>query len=120
MIGSKYPCSTCTNTFCWLCKGNVYYDRVMSLNTYDAKEHKQDIGLFRDFVKQYGCASNSSFIEERKKILELLRSLEWAGNLTDYEDSWSVITIACPCCRNAKRDGHKPICKLAEMIKVLQ
>ncbi|MCK9592872.1 MAG: hypothetical protein M0Q91_12785, partial [Methanoregula sp.] len=48
--------------------------------------------------------------------LELLRALEWSGNLTDYEDSWGMITIACPSCHNAKKDGHKPGCKLSNII----
>lgn len=54
-----YKCETCKNIKCWLCKGNVYYDRVMALNTCDAKPHKHDIGLFRDFVKLKGCASHT-------------------------------------------------------------
>jgi hypothetical protein len=28
-----------------------------------------------------------------------------------------VITIACPSCRNAKKDGHKVDCKLNEALK---
>jgi hypothetical protein len=53
----------------------------------------------------------------KQDMLELLKELEWAGNLTDYDESWGVITIACPWCRNAKKDGHKENCKLAAMIR---
>jgi hypothetical protein len=92
----------------------------MSMKTETAKEHKRDIALFRDFVKINGCASNSVLVDERAKMLELLRELEWSGNLTDYEESWGVITVACPWCRNAKRDEHKENCKLIATNKVLQ
>ena len=101
---------------CWLCKGNVYYDKVMSLNTSESKEHKYDIATHRDLIRTKGCASNTNFVEGQKKVLELLKELEWAGNLTDYDESWGVITTACPWCRNAKRDGHKESCKLAAIL----
>jgi len=91
----------------------------MSLNTDDAKEHKRDIGLFRDFVKINGCASNSVLVDQRAEMIAVLRSMEWSGSHTDYEDSWGVMTRACPFCFNAKDDGHKPTCKLVEMIKAL-
>jgi hypothetical protein len=48
--------------------------------------------------------------------IQLLKEMEWCGHHTDYEDSWAVMTIACPCCMNAKRDGHKPTCRLKELI----
>ena len=52
----------------------------------------------------------------RENVLELLKELEWSGNHTDYDESWGVITIACPWCGNAMEDGHKSKCKLAAMI----
>lgn len=48
--------------------------------------------------------------EERAKLLKLLEPFEWSGMHTDYEDSWGVLTRACPFCFNAKKDGHKPDC----------
>jgi len=42
--------------------------------------------------------------------------MEWSGFHTDYEDSWAVMTVACPACLNDKRDGHKPGCDLKECI----
>lgn len=53
----------------------------------------------------------------REEVLELLKELEWSGFHTDYEDSWGVMTRACPSCFNAKVDGHKPTCKLAAIVK---
>lgn len=51
-----------------------------------------------------------------KDAIALLKKLEWAGHHTDYEDSWAVMTHACPCCMNAKRDGHKPTCELKAIV----
>ena len=51
-----------------------------------------------------------------REAIEVLKELEWAGHHTDYEDSWAVMTRACPYCMNAKRDGHKETCKLKELI----
>lgn len=62
MIKHEYRCETCENTKCWVCKGNAYYDKVMSVNTYDAKPHKEDIGLIRGHIELYGCMSHSKFI----------------------------------------------------------
>ena len=121
MIKSKYSCETCTDTSCWLCKGNVYYDKVMSLNISEVKEHKYDIATHRDLIRVKGCASNTNFVEGQKKVLELLKELEWSGDLADcvdlsYAGGYSR-RGACSSCSNAKRDGHKPNCKLAEMLK---
>jgi hypothetical protein len=44
--------------------------------------------------------------------IALLKKMEWSGMHTDYEDSWGVMTYACPCCMNARKDGHKPGCAL--------
>jgi hypothetical protein len=65
-------CATCKNTKCWLCKGNVYYDRVMALNTCEAREHKQDIGLFRDFVKLNGCVLHTDFKIPIEKFITII------------------------------------------------
>ena len=54
---------------------------------------------------------------ERDKVLELLTELEWAGLHSDYEDSWGVMTVACPSCFNEKRDGHKESCKLNAILR---
>lgn len=70
MVSNIFRCETCKDTTCWLCKGNVYYDRVMSLNTCSAKSHKSDIGLFRDFIKLKGCASHSNFKIMKKEIFD--------------------------------------------------
>jgi hypothetical protein len=51
-----------------------------------------------------------------QRAIQLLREMEWAGFHTDNEENWAVMTIACPCCMNSKRDGHKPGCKLKECI----
>jgi hypothetical protein len=56
--------------------------------------------------------------EIQMRAIQLLKDLEWAGLHTDYEDSWGVITRACPACLNAKVDGHKCGCQLAELIEV--
>ena len=53
----------------------------------------------------------------RENVLELMKELEWSGFHTDYEDSWGVMTRACPSCFNAKKDGHKESCKLAAILK---
>jgi hypothetical protein len=71
--------------------------------------------LISAFTKGYIAGTKAM----RENAIELLKELEWAGNLTDYDESWGVITIACPWCRNSRKDGHKPNCKLAEMLKVL-
>jgi hypothetical protein len=49
------------------------------------------------------------------EAIEILKQLEWAGHHTD-DENWGVITIACPYCMNAKKDGHKENCKLAKLI----
>lgn len=54
------------------------------------------------------------------KVKELLKELEWSGLHTDYEDSWGVMTRACPSCFNAKDDGHKTDCKLNFVLKELE
>ena len=54
--------------------------------------------------------------DELEAIHDLLKQMEWVGDHTDYEDSWAVTTCACPCCRNAKTDGHKPGCILKQFI----
>lgn len=53
----------------------------------------------------------------KEQVLQLLRDLEWSGSHTDYEDSWGVMTYACPCCFNAKEDGHKEDCKLSYILR---
>ena len=53
--------------------------------------------------------------KECERILNLLKPFEWSGFHTDYEDSWAVMTRACPFCMNAKSDGHKPTCLLLSM-----
>ena len=51
------------------------------------------------------------------RCIELLKQIEWSGYHTDYEWEWGVITRACPVCLNAEKDGHKPGCKLKEIIE---
>ena len=53
--------------------------------------------------------------DERKKIAKILKPFEWSGLHTDYEDSWAVMTRACPFCYNAKDDGHKPKCVFVKL-----
>lgn len=53
--------------------------------------------------------------KERKRIIKLIEPFEWSGSHTDYEDSWGVMTRACPFCFNAKKDGHKPACLLVSL-----
>jgi len=57
-----------------------------------------------------------AIIPKYVKMLQLLKDMEWSGLHTDYEDSWAVMTRACPVCMNDKRDGHKPTCRLKELI----
>jgi hypothetical protein len=56
-------------------------------------------------------------MDKGERAIELLKKIEWSGLHTDYEDSWSVITKACPVCFNAKTDGHKLNCELKECIR---
>lgn len=70
MVSNIFRCETCKDTTCWLCEGNVYYDRVMKSKSEDAKPHKYDIVLFRDFIKLKGCASHSDFKNQRKEIFD--------------------------------------------------
>ena len=55
-----------------------------------------------------------------KETLELFKEMEWRGTHTDYEDSWAVMTYACPCCRNARTDGHKFDCKLSRLVHQIE
>lgn len=69
-----YNCTTCLNTGCWLCKGNVYYDRVMAATMCSARQHKQDIGIMRDFVRLNGCMKHSNFKEPIDLVLQTIIS----------------------------------------------
>lgn len=71
-----YRCETCKDITCWLCKGNVYYDRVMASKSCDAKSHKHDIGLFRDFVKIKGCASHTDSKINDKLLKEITEHVD--------------------------------------------
>jgi len=51
-----------------------------------------------------------------QRAIQLLKDMEWCGLHTD-DENWGVITIACPCCCNAKSEGHKSGCQLAELIE---
>ena len=53
----------------------------------------------------------------KKTAVDILREIEWAGFHTDYEDSWAVMTRACPYCLNAMVDGHKAWCELKRIIE---
>lgn len=53
-----YRCETCKNTECWLCAGNVYYDKAMA-NKRLNREHCYEILSYRDFVKYKGCSSHT-------------------------------------------------------------
>lgn len=67
---SEYICKSCENTSCWLCKGNTYYDRVMESKLSNAKEHKSDIALYRDFIRFKGCCSHSALKDTKYKYWE--------------------------------------------------
>jgi hypothetical protein len=71
-----------------------------------------------DYFVQYLELQRKLKLLQRKLKLatDILKEMEWSGFHTDYEDSWSVMTIACPYCMNAKSDGHKPDCKLNGII----
>jgi len=96
-------------------------------NVRERYEQVKDNGIMRSIEgKEYEWHSfYTGWLEGRFAMLgesrelelrKLLKELEWSGNLTDYDDSWGVITIACPSCRNAKKDGHKENCELAKLI----
>ena len=53
--------------------------------------------------------------QEQSRLFKLLEPYEWSGFHTDYEDSWAVMTRACPFCLNAKEDGHKESCLLKSL-----
>jgi hypothetical protein len=67
--------------------------------------------------KMYESIHSHPYQSKRDKVLELLTELEWSGLHSDYEDSWGVMTVACPSCFNEKRDGHKESCKLNAILR---
>ncbi|HPE06090.1 MAG TPA: hypothetical protein PLW50_00015 [Smithellaceae bacterium] len=67
-------------------------------------------------IKKYVIVTDEQIAKaERERILKLLEPYEWSGSHTDYEDSWGVMTRACPFCFNAMDDGHKKDCVLESL-----
>jgi hypothetical protein len=96
-------------------------------NVRERYEQVKDHGITRSLEgKEYEWHSfYTGWLEGRLAMLwesheqemrKVLKDMEWTGFHTDYEDSWGVMTIACPCCRNAKSDGHKENCELKKLI----
>jgi hypothetical protein len=99
----NYKCDTC----------NFYRFNVDPGKWYcDKAETEIHISAYR-LIRKTGCASYTPNI---KKVVDVLKELEWSGCHTDYEDSWAVMTIACPSCFNDKKDGHKKNCRLAAIL----
>jgi len=80
----------------------------------------EDNGISLDSERIVGKAYWNGYadgtIAERKRIMKVFEPFEWSGSHTDYEDSWAVMTRACPFCFNAKKDGHKPDCAFVKFM----
>jgi len=67
-------------------------------------------------AREIAIRTATTMKDERDAMRTLLAEMEWRLGHTDYEDSWAVMTYACPCCLNARKDGHKPGCALKKFI----
>ena len=84
-----YTCETCANISCWLCSGNPYYVKVMTLtNKHD--EHRTEIAEFREFVKYKGCVSHSDF----PGVLD--STSDWYKNCKRQREVGAKICESCP------------------------
>lgn len=70
-------------------------------------------GKLEKLVLRYAPAC---YYRSHDHAIELLKEMEWSGFHSDDEDSWAVMTRACPVCMNRMDKGHKDSCRLKELI----